>query len=216
MNETKIIIKLIDDGLLDVNALLIKNRKKLNITENEFFVLSSLARQEVKGNHSFSPEKIKTKTALSSDDFYKALDNLLNKNYLKIVTGINPKSGKQAEFFYIDGLYDKVVEIYLDRIRKENEKKNQSFEEKISELFERTFERPLQVSDAEVIRRWAQEAKYSFEEIQKEILDAKKLGKYSLKYIDSKLVRRELELSNDNEYTNTSKVIQDLSEKWKK
>ena len=216
MNEVNLLIKLIDDDMINVNALLIKNYKKLEISEKDIIVLSTLARLEIKGNHLFTIERIKEKTALDKNDFYESLELLMSKNYLKIVNGINPKSGKQAEYFYLDGLYRKIVEIYVDRIRKENEKKNHSFEEKISLLFEKTFERPMQPSDAEIVRRWAQEGKYTYEEINNEILEAAKLAKYSLKYVDSKLIKNHLSQNQNSEYQNTSKVLQDLSEKWKK
>lgn len=216
MNEVNLLIKLIDDDMINVNALLIKNYKKLEISEKDIIVLSTLARLEIKGNHLFTIERIKEKTALDKDDFFNSLEVLMSKNYLKIVNGINPKSGKQVELFYLDGLYRKLVEIYIERIRKENEKKNHSFEEKISLLFEKTFERPLQPSDADIIRRWAQEASYTYEEIENEIYEAKKLAKFSLKYVDSRLVRSHLEKDEKTAYTNNSKLIQELSEKWKK
>ena len=48
------------------------------------------------------------------------------------------------------------------------------------------------------------------------MMDALKVGKYSLRYIDSKLIKSKLASKENKEYTDTSKIIDELSEKWKK
>lgn len=216
MYETKILKKLIEEDIININSLIIKHYKRLGINEQDILVLSTFARQEVKGSSLFTPTRIKNKTGLSSNDFFASLERLINKGYVRIESGINEKTGKQTEFFYLDGLFEEIINIYIDQVRKENEKENQTFEEKISDLFEKTFERPMMPSDAEIVRRWAQEGKYSFDEISSEILEAAKLAKYSLKYVDSKLIKNHLQSSQNTEYQNPSKVLQELSEKWKK
>ena len=214
--ETQLLIKLIDDDMVNVNALLIKNYRGLHITEKDIIVLSMLSRQEIKGNHVFSSKNMSKKIGLEIDDFCSSIEKLENRNFIKIEEGTSPKTGKIVEYFYLDGFYDELAELYLEKIRKENEQKNQSFEEEITNLFERTFERPLTVSDADIIRKWSMEEEYKQEEIKTEILAAAKVGKFSLKYVDSKLVKKHIETENNKEYTNQSTVIKELSEKWKK
>lgn len=216
MYEAQILAKLIKEDVINVNSLIIKRYKELGITEQDVIVLSMFAREEIKHNNLFTPSRMKNKTGLGDDSFFDSLERLQNKGYLKIKSGINNKTGRQVEFFYLDGFYEEIISIYIEEIRKENEKQNQTFEEKISILFEKTFERPMQPSDAEIVRRWAQEGKYTYEEINNEILEAAKLAKYSLKYVDSKLIKNHLSQNQNSEYQNTSKVLQDLSEKWKK
>ena len=216
MYETKILAKLIEEDMVDTNSLIIKHHKKLGINEQDVIVLSMFTREETKRNHLFTPKRMMEKTGLSSNDFFASLERLLNKNYLKIVTGMSNKTGRQVEYFYLDGFYEEIINIYTGQIKAENEKKNQTLEEKVSNLFETTFERPMQPSDAEIVRRWAQEGIYTYEEIYNEVLEAAKLAKYSLKYVDSKLIKNHLQSNQNTEYQNTSKVLQDLSEKWKK
>ncbi len=214
--ETQLLIKLIDDDMVNVNALLIKNYRGLHITEKDIIVLSMLSRQEIKGNHVFSSKNMSKKIHIENDDFCECIEKLENKGFIKIEKENSPKTGKMANYFYLDGFYDALAELYLEKIRKENEQKNQSFEEEITNLFERTFERPLTVSDADIIRKWSMEEEYKLEEIKTEILAAAKVGKFSLKYVDSKLVKKHIETENNKEYTNQSTVIKELSEKWKK
>ena len=215
MYEAQILAKLIKEDVVNVNSLIIKRYKELGINEQDIIVLSMFAREEIKRNNLFTPSRMRNKTGLNDNDFFESLDRLQSKGYLKIKSGINNKTGKQVEYFYLDGFYEEIISIYLDEIRSENEKENQTFEEKISNLFEKTFERPMLPSDVEIVRRWAQEGKYTYEEINNEILEAAKLAKYSLKYVDSKLIKNHLSQNQNSEYQNTSKVLQELSEKWK-
>ena len=216
MNESRLLSKLIEEDIININSLLIKNHSKLDITPNDIIVLSVLTRQQVKRDLSFSAETVRQKADISSKDCFDSLAKLEDKGYVVLYTKFNPKNGQNDEFFNLDGLYKEIVHIYQEAIREENEAKNQSFEEEISNLFERTFQRPLTVSDAEVIRNWAREAQYTIEEIKSEILDAAKMGKYSLKYVDSRLIKKHVQMNNNPEYQKTSTVIQELSEKWKK
>ena len=216
MYEAQILAKLIKEDVINVNSLIIKRYKELGINEQDIIVLSMFAREEIKRNNLFTPSRMKNKTGLSDSDFFKSLEGLQSKGYLKIKSGINNKTGKQVEYFNLDGFYEEIISIYLEEIRSENEKNNQTLEEKVSALFEKTFNRPMQPSDAEIVRRWAQEGIYTYEEIYSEVLEAAKLAKYSLKYVDSKLIKNHLQSNQNTEYQNTSKVLQDLSEKWKK
>ena len=64
MYEARILKKLIDDDIVEVNALLIKHRKALKISANDILVLSTLSRQEVKKNYIYS-SKLQKLTHLS-------------------------------------------------------------------------------------------------------------------------------------------------------
>lgn len=216
MLEYKLFIKLLDDDMINLNAVLIKYYRELGIDEKDIILLSMFSRQEARGSHLFVPMKMQEKIGLSKDDFYKSLDNLTKKGYLSIKVGINTKTNKKAEFFYLDRLYEAVTDIYLDQIRKDDDKKNQTFEEKISDLYEKTFMRQMTPIDVDIIRRWASEGKFNEDEIKSAMLDAAKAGKISLKYVDSSLIKSKVREEENPQYEETSKVIADLKEKWKK
>lgn len=216
MYEARILKKLIDDDIVEVNALLIKYHKELNISGNEFFVLSTLSRQEVKKNYIYSSKLVMEKTGLSQNDFFQSLEKLDNQGYVKITPGTNPKTGKQVEYYSLDSLYERITDIYLEQIKKENEEKSGSLQEKIVNLYFDTFERPIAPNEGEIIMRWIQEGQFTYEDIKNAMMDALKVGKYSLRYIDSKLIKSKLASKENKEYTDTSKIIDELSEKWKK
>ncbi|MCB9498333.1 MAG: DnaD domain protein [Bacillales bacterium] len=214
--EIDLFMKLLEDDLINFNAILIKNYKKLNIEEKDIIVLSMLNRQEMKGNRAFVPSKLVKKTGLSSDDFYKSLDNLTNKGYILIKVEINGKTQKEGEFFYLDKLYNNIVSLYTKSVKETEEKKSRTLEEKIVDLYEKEFKTQMSPLDAETIQKWAQERAFTYEEIEKEMLNACKNGKTSLKYVDSKLIKGKILKEQNPEYKETSEVMAGLKEKWKK
>lgn len=216
MYEARILKKLIDDDIVEVNALLIKHRKALKISANDILVLSTLSRQEVKKNYIYSSKLVMEKTGLSQNDFFQSIEKLDNQGYVKITPGTNPKTGKQVEYYSLDSLYERIADIYLEQIKKENEEKSGSLQEKIVNLYFDTFERPIAPNEGEIIMRWVQEGQFTYEDIKNAMMDALKVGKYSLRYIDSKLIKSKLASKENKEYTDTSKIIDELSEKWKK
>jgi DNA replication protein len=216
MYEARILKKLIDDDIVEVNALLIKHRKALKISANDILVLSTLSRQEVKKNYIYSSKLVMEKTGLSQNDFFQSLEKLDNQGYVKITPGTNPKTGKQVEYYSLDSLYERITDIYLEQIKRENEEKSGSLQEKIVNLYFDTFERPIAPNEGEIIMRWIQEGQFTYEDIKNAMMDALKVGKYSLRYIDSKLIKSKLASKENKEYTDTSKIIDELSEKWKK
>jgi len=216
MEEYRLFLKLLDDDMIDINSILIKNCQKLNIDANDILVISMLSRQETKGSKLFYPEKMKIKIGLNSDDFYQSLEALTKKGYLFIVSRINPKTGKNAEYFSLDSLYRAIVNLYLDSIKEDNDKNIQTFAEKISSLYERTFQRQMTPLDVEIIKRWSDEGKFSYEDISNAIMDAAKSGKSSLKYVDQSLIRDQIKKEENPEYDDTSKVIEYIKKKWSK
>ncbi len=216
MQEKELFKKLVEDDMVNFNAILMKYYSELSLTEKDIFVLSSLTRQLTKKDNVFILEKLKARTKIPEDAFFESLSNLTEKEYLTIKKDVNPKTGKESEYFYLDGLYDRIVYLYLDMIKKESDKLPHTFEEKVSLLYEKTFNKQMTIRDAEIISRWASTNQFSYEEIKNAILDAAKVGKYTLNYVDSKLLKKKVQEENNPEYEATNKIIKELSDKWKK
>jgi len=214
MKEYDLFIKLLEDEMLNFNALLIKNYKKLGITEKDIIVLSYLARQEMKGYRSFVPSRIKQKVALTLEDLYQSLDNLTTKNYIDIRIETNPKTEKEGEVFYLDNLYNSIVNIYLNDSNKS--KKTENFYTQIGDLYEELYHKQMSALDADIVRCWGEERKFSFDEIKAEMLDFAKMGKTSLKSVDQSLIKKRIIKEQSPEYIETNKVIDSLKTKWKK
>lgn len=216
MNENILFKKLLEDDMINFNAILIKNYRKLNINEKDIIVLSSLARSEIKGYTSFNPSRLKVKVGLSNDDLYKSLNSLTEKGYIEIKEAVNEKTLKTCEFFSLEKLYKEIVNIYLKEEKKEQQRKSVSFQEEISLFYEETYNKPLSPLDIDIIKVWADEKKFSIDEIKNEMLDCIKIGKTSLKAVDQSLIRKRLQKEQSPEYKETNQVIEELKNKWKK
>lgn len=213
--EFNLFIRLLEDEMLDINALLIKNYKKLNINEKDIIVLSSLARQDYKGNRMFQKIALKKKVALETNDFNACLYNLCEKGYLEITDTVNPKTGKECEEFSLKKLYLAIIDLYIDKPDKKNDE-NLSMQEKITKFYDEHYNKQMSPLDADIIRNWCSEKQFSFEEIKNEMLDAIKMGKMSLKSVDQALIKKKTIQEQSPEYIETNKVISELKDKWKK
>ena len=212
MQERELFKKMLSDDMIDYNSILMKYHRKLGLSETDFFVLSSLIRQFTRKNNLFNVESLKRRTKISKEDFFRSLEYLSEKEYIVIKKDINPVTKKECEYFFLDNLFDQIVGVYLDQIKKDSESEPNTFEEKISVLYETTFNKQMTIRDAEIISRWARDNSFSYEEIKEEILDAAKLGKHSLTYVDSKLVKKQIQQENNPEYEETNKIIQEFFE----
>ena len=167
--EYDLFVKLLDDEMINFNALLIKNYKKLGISEKDIIVLSCLERQQSKGNNIFNPTKIKQKIALSQEDLFKSLTNLTSKGYVDIRIEFNYKTEKDTEVFSLDNLYESIVNLYLNESKKTTEKKKESFQEEISNFYEESFKRQMNPIDVDIIRRWSEEKEFSLSRFSKRL-----------------------------------------------
>ena len=75
--DTELIVKLIEDGVLDFNKLILKNYKQLGINEAEAFVLIELNNQKKKGATFLNPSKLVKNLSLSIDELMAILEQLM-------------------------------------------------------------------------------------------------------------------------------------------
>ena len=214
-NELRLFISLIEDEMVDFNALLIKNYKLLNITEKDIIILSSLERRDAKGDRTFRRNVLLKKTALEKSDFDNSLYSLTEKGYLVIDQETNPETGKVIEKFSLKNIYEELVNIYVSK-SKENEKDGETLQEQIVNFYDEHYKKQMTPMDADIIRNWCQENMFTFEEIKNEMLDALKMGKTSLKAVDQALIKKRTIEEQSPEYKETSKIIEELKNKWKK
>ena len=94
--DTELMLKLIEDGILDFNKLILKNYKFLGINETEAFVLIELNSQKKKGITFLNPSKLIKNLSLSMDELVLVLDQLIKKGLLTIESKINDKDRKSV------------------------------------------------------------------------------------------------------------------------
>lgn len=162
------ILELMKSGHILVPKLLLQNYKKLKLTDKELIVLIYLL-----GTTEFDPEQISKDLNLKLTDTLKLIDNLTQKDILKI----SVKSGKICEeYINLDEMYNKLV---MNMI---NEKK-EAPKTTIYDKFEKEFARTLSPMEYEIIGAWI-DNNYSEETIELALKEAVYNGVSNLRYID--------------------------------
>ncbi len=193
--------KLIDDGIIDFDKMIIKNYKAIGLSEVEAFIILELHQQMKQGNTFLNPTKIIKNITITKDDLLIILDGLIKRQYLSIRLK-KTKSGKETEIFLLDDTIQKILVNYQLTIKNEminQPKKFATNAEEIVDLIESQFQKQLTPLEIEIIQKWLDEDKFDFLDIKKALLDAIKANKTSLSYVDGILIKRRQKAKNASE-----------------
>lgn len=217
--DTELMLKLIEDGILDFNKLILKNYKFLGINETEAFVLIELNSQKKKGITFLNPSKLIKNLSLSMDDLILVLDQLIKKGLLTIESKIND-NGKETEFYHMNKAIKIIIDHYIKAIEDARVNKNKKFgslEEEIVDIIETEFQKQLTPLEIEIIRKWVTEDHFEVLDIKKAILDAIKANKYTLSYVDGILVKRRASKKKEKEVSynlENAEALKTFYESW--
>ncbi len=173
MNE--VVLNILREKPVVIPRILLRNYKKINITEEELVLLICLINigDKVPYNPSIFIEEI-------GMDKYKAmqiLNDLSEKNMINIKVE-NNNSGKKQEYIYLDFLYLKLFNLLLDDENADDTKENDIFT-----LFEQELGRTISPMEVEIIKEWIHDG-YKEELIKEALKEAIYQDVRSLKYID--------------------------------
>lgn len=220
--DTELMVKLIEDGVLDFNKLILKNYKHLGINEAEAFVLIELNNQKKKGATFLNPSKLVKNLSLTIDELMSVLELLMKKGLVTIEMVVN-ESGKEAEIFHMNKAFSMILEHYKKTIEESiivpKTKKFGSQEEELVDLIETEFQKQLTPLEIEIIRKWVSEDQFDTLEIKKAILDAIKANKYTLSYVDGILVKRRTASKKSKEVaykSEDSEALKAFFDSWQK
>lgn len=174
MNE--VVINILKDKPLTIPKILLKNYKKLSITEEELLVLICLINN---GEKSVYDPSIFTEVL--DMDKYKAmqlLNDLTDKNIINIKLE-NNKYGKKEEYIYIDLLYKKIYNLLLDT----NIEEEPAVDNDIYLKFENELGRTISPTEIELINDWLRDG-VTKEIIEEALKEAVFNNVRNFKYID--------------------------------
>ncbi len=134
MNEK--VIEILKDKTLNISNVLLKNYKKLNITDSEFILLIYLLNNDI----CFNPKEISKDLSVSIENVMDYISSLSSKGILKIDL---TKGRVKEEYINLEGLYNKLFFLLV----KGEEKKSTN----IFDIFEKEFGRTLSPMDFEII-----------------------------------------------------------------
>lgn len=175
MNE--VVLNLLKDKPLTIPSVLLKNYKKLGITEEELLVLICLIN---KGEKSvYNPNIFTEELDMDKYNAMQILNDLTEKNIIEIKLE-NNKHGKKEEYIYIDLLYKKIYSLLLGDNQIEEEK---TINKDIYLKFEVEFGRTISPSEVELISDWLNDG-IKEEVIEEALKEAVINNVRNLKYID--------------------------------
>lgn len=187
-----VIKKLIEEEILDFDKLLLKNYKKIGLSEIEAFLLIELHHQRKAGDTVISPSKLVKKLTISEDRLFTLLDALITRKYL-VIRIVKQANEKESEDFSLDNTVAKLIDVYQASIKHEivqPDKTYETIEEEIVDIIENQFQKQLKPLEIELIQKWVNEDHYSVDLIKRSILDALKANKSTLSYVDGVLLKR--------------------------
>ena len=184
-------MKLIAEGIIDFNKLLLANYQILGLSETGAFVVIELFRRGQKGERILNPEKLAKSLAMPPDQVMQILETLMKQELLTIemVPGV---SGKESESYHLNNVVSRIITDYEKRLAAENAKPKvgATTEEEIVNMLESGFQKQLTPIEIEIIKKWVSEDGFQLLDIRRAVLDAVKANKHSLSYVDSLLVKR--------------------------
>ena len=187
------VIDLIRNEPFYIPNILLKNYRKLNITDSELIVLVYLINTDI----SFNPKQIAKDLNFDLSEIMNIITSLTEKGILKIDI-INKKV--REEVINLEELYKKLGFIVVNDEIKENSNN-------IFDIFEKDFGRTLSPIDYEIITDW--QKNYNDEIILLALKEAVFNGVNNLRYIDKILIDwNKKGIKNEQDIINDRKSFQ--------
>ncbi|MFW5913645.1 MAG: DnaD domain protein [Bacillota bacterium] len=181
-----ILKKLIEDGILDFSAMVLKYYHKFELTETEAMALIKLHRLLQEKEGIIKPKKFSKWLSLPPKKTEAVLDSLVDKGYLDI-TLTQGQDGKETETFNVDYFISKVIH-HLEQSQSKG--KNNQISNWVG-FIESSLNRPLSQLDLELVKKWIEEDGYSFDMLKEATLTALKYKNPNVKAIDRQLQKSE-------------------------
>ena len=210
---------------LDLNYLLLNNYKKLKITEDELVVILMISHLLNEGNELVTNSLLALKMNFDEVTIDDIVVSLLMKGFLEYQDGSN--GGIRTSLEPLNKILYRELEL---SILGNGLKEDKILSEQITKLykkFEKDFSRSLAPVEIQKIDEWISVDKYSIDEIEFALKEAKLNNALSIKYIDKVLFtnkkRQDIETegysfrSEDRSVnTDVDDVIEILKTKWTK
>ena len=157
-----ILKRIYEEYNFSVELILIKDYKKLKLTQNELSVLLVLFSIHRK-RRTFSVNAISRRMDLSQNEIAPIIETLIEKGFLNIE--IESNNQKEREVFDLDGTFMQIETMFIEQ---ENQKLKQKHENNVSQTIsklEDKFARMLRPNELEKVRSWYEDKAYEHEAI---------------------------------------------------
>lgn len=173
---------MIEEGYLNLHKLLLKEYVRLGINEKEVIVLSQLATMLEKKKHTLSLKSIARMTHLSSNEVGELLEQLIVNQFVSTELELK-NDGKEREIFSLNPLFDKIIQLFKEDLKVENEKQSDNEIKAVITNLEDVFRKSLKPYDLQMIQQWFIDG-YNKKEIDQALEVAVNHNKLNLNYLD--------------------------------
>ncbi len=180
--------KMINEKIIDINRLLLKNYKSLNIDEVTLVIILHLLSIASDGEERLSVNKLFDVMTEKENVIENKLHELVATGFISLEMKVNA-SGKKMETFSLAPLYEKFFMILMgDNV---NLSKTSIFSKEtvnrgdLFKNFEEEFSRTLSPIEIEMIADWIDVERYPLELIKAALKESVYYGKLNFKYISS-------------------------------
>jgi len=204
--STLFALELINEGGIWLPKILIQNYIKMGLTDKEMLLVIHLLILKSEKIDMIKPEDISRFMEIDEQEVEFLINSLAQKGIVDVESGVDIQTGKKVMQLSMEGLYDKLLEIWGCNKAVEYEKKknikytgmkkdaylnlNKNSESaktasRIYRCFEKEFGRPLSPIESSQILEWLYGEGYSEELILEALKRAVLRGVINFKYIDS-------------------------------
>lgn len=196
---------LLKSRTIDFNKLLLDQYIKLGLDEIDYVILSKLYFDLQTGNEYLDAEKLCSTMSISKEACSERIVSLVNRGFISLeLSSISAK-----EVYSLNDLFEK-LDYLLDG--KPTDNSNQDIKD-IVKILEREIKSVLSPLDLQIVSKWFYDYKYSKEEIERAIYEAKLNKTRGVQYVDRYLYKNNIVTCNqpkvDNELTNLFGKIYD-------
>lgn len=172
---------------IKIESLLIKEQKRLKITNDELIVLLGFFASYKRSI--FSILSLTRRTGISQNEVESNVDSLLDKNL--IIIKLEDKDGKEREIFSLDPTFTKLEQLLLEDIKLEHENRFETDIAKTISILEKELNRNLSSSEFETVKEWYSHDGFTSSQVTAAIEQSNK-SRISIKFINSILHQPEI------------------------
>lgn len=166
----------------NIEALLIKEAKRLNLTTKELSILLALFSVPAK-KRTFSINAISKLVDYDQNEIAEIIENLLEKKFVK--TKLEVFNKREREVYNLDGTFKHITNLYEEDIKEQIRLEQTSNIAETIETFEEKIGRMLKSNELERIRTWYETFNFNHNMILNAIKNAK--GNITVLYIEKVL-----------------------------
>lgn len=189
---------LIKNNLIDFDKLLIEKYNVLGLDEVELIILIKLNKLLNSGNK-FSIEYLSKNMTVTEDVIRDKLVTLINNQFITL------KLINKNEIYSLDDTFKRLASLLEnEEIEEQNEEDNNLILMVVS-MLEKEFKKILSPLELELVYKWINDDKFSYDDIYNAVLETLKFKKKNIQNVDMILNRKENNIQN-----NSKEGLQDL------